>query len=206
MIVHLIIMFKIILITPETNHPKEDAILHELVASYNNVTIHVRKPAFDEKEYEKYLGRYTKILPHLVLHEHHWLAKVLPVNGVHLKENDRKAALQIDPNISVVSTSLHTIIDAKELKQSFEYIFYGPLLESISKERYGKNVDDHTLRTIRMDLHDATALPVIGIGGVDENTIVRVKNSGFDGAALLGAVWLSEDPVEAFGKIYKAIL
>ncbi len=195
MIVLLITMFKIILITPETNHPEEEVILQTLVETYNEITVHVRKPSFDEKEYEKYLSRCTKILPHMVLHEHHWLANILPVNGVHLKENDRKAGLKIDKNVSIVSTSLHAIIDAKDLTPTFEYVFYGPLMESISKERYGKNVDDHTLRTIRMDLHDATTLPVIGIGGVDEKTIVRIKDSGFDGAALLGAVWMSKDPV-----------
>ncbi|MGZ4048350.1 MAG: thiamine phosphate synthase, partial [Bacteroidia bacterium] len=39
---------------------------------------------------------------------------------------------------------------------------------------------------------------IIALGGIDENTIQEAINLGFDGAAVLGAIWMSKDPLEKF--------
>lgn len=198
-------MFSIIIITPEINHPHEIQILHALVRAHN-ITIHVRKPDFTEKEYRLYLSDCASILSHMVLHEHHSLAKEFSVKGIHLKERDRKSATQIDNDVKVISTSFHIIADVKNISHAFEYVFYSPLFKSISKENYGSNTTREQLILTATELKKFTSIPVIGLGGINEENIVLVKECGFDGAALLGAVWESEEPIEAFDQIAKAVL
>ena len=48
-------------------------------------------------------------------------------------------------------------------------------------------------------------MPIIGLGGINEENIAMVKKSGFDGVALLGAIWESENPIAAFGKIHAQV-
>jgi len=193
-------MFNIIVITPETNHPHEADILHTLVIDYN-CTIHIRKPNFNLAEYETYLQKYNQLLPHFVLHEHHSLEKYFPVKGIHLKESDRKSVKEIPKDVKVISTSLHTIHDVKNILHEFEYFFYSPLFESISKQNYGFNNTYEVLKETVLELKKTTSIPIIGLGGIHEENIVFVKKSGFDGAAVLGAVWEQSDPVAAFGRI-----
>jgi thiamine-phosphate pyrophosphorylase len=39
---------------------------------------------------------------------------------------------------------------------------------------------------------------VIALGGINEDNIQLVKQAGFSGAAVLGAIWQADDPVTAF--------
>ncbi len=197
-------MFKLIVFTPEGNHPHEVTILHALVRAYN-ITIHVRKPDFTKDAYRSYLAGYASILSHMVLHEHHGLAKEFAVKGIHLKERDRNTVKEIDPDVKVISTSLHNIADAANLSIPFEYIFFSPLFKSISKENYGTNNTSATLSQAASDLKSKTSIPIIGLGGINEENIALVKSSEFDGAALLGAVWEQSDPIAAFDKIIAQI-
>jgi len=197
-------MFKIIIITPETNHPQEEQILHALVRAHG-ITIHVRKPDFTELEYKSYLSRYASIFSHMVLHEHHSLAKEFSVKGIHLKEVDRNSAKEIDKNVNVISTSFHTIEDIKNNLREFEYIFYSPLFKSISKENYGTNTTEEQLAETLSALKKQTNIPIIGLGGINEENIALVKKCGFDGAAVLGSVWQQSNPVESFHRIFTSV-
>lgn len=195
-------MFTIKVITPETNHPNEGKILSALISSYN-CTIHIRKPAFSLEEYKRYLQEYNQLVAHFVLHEHHSLSKEFPVKGIHLKERDR-----IDPaypyaNVKIISTSIHSFADAQKLTHPFEYAFYSPLFKSISKENYGSDNTEEQLRSTLLELKKRTSIPIIGLGGINEENIALVKKSGFDGAALLGAVWESEESIKAFENCLK---
>jgi len=197
-------MFKFIIITPEKNHPHEDQILHALVRAYG-ITIHVRKPDFTEEQYKAYLSGYASILSHIVIHEHHSLAKEFSVKGIHMKESDRKSAKEIPNDVKIISTSLHNTEDVKNLSHEFEYIFYSPLFKSISKENYGTNNTTESLANTIVELKKRTSIPIIGLGGINEENIVLVKSSGFDGAAVLGSVWLDSDPAESFHRIYTSV-
>ncbi|WP_299247533.1 thiamine phosphate synthase [uncultured Cytophaga sp.] len=187
-------MFKIVVITPETGHPDESHILEFLVKEYG-CQIHIRKPNFDKESYKKYLQNHNRLLSHFVLHEHHSLAKEFQVKGIHLKERDRKGSNLSFNELNIVSTSIHSIKDAAHLKHSFEYIFYSPLFESISKQSYGSNKTYEELTESVFELKKNTSIPIMGLGGIDEENIELVKKSGFDGAGLLGSVWGARDPV-----------
>lgn len=197
-------MFKIVVITPETGHPHESHVLEILVKEYGCM-IHIRKPSYDKESYTKYLQNHNHLLDHFVLHEHHSLAKEFQVKGIHLKEKDRNHAKWMYEGINVVSTSIHTIEDTARLQHPFEYFFYSPLFESISKEGYGTNKTYEVLKETVFELKKRTSIPIIGLGGIQENNIVLVQESGFDGAALLGAVWEQDNPLKSFERIASTI-
>ena len=73
-----------------------------------------------------------------------------------------------------------------------DYLFLSPLFDSISKSGYRAAFTDGELR-------DAAARGLLGervvaLGGIRPELLPRVRELGFGGAALLGAVWRDASP------------
>lgn len=51
----------------------------------------------------------------------------------------------------------------------------------------------------------ATALPVVGIGGIDENNVAQVFGAGASGVAVVSAVAAAPDPLAAVRKLREAV-
>lgn len=85
-----------------------------------------------------------------------------------------------------------------------KYVFVSPVFNSISKNGYNSSFDLAELKISLKQFHDKKnndAPQVIALGGMDEDKIGIARKIGFDGIALLGAVWHSHDPIEKFLKI-----
>jgi thiamine-phosphate pyrophosphorylase len=48
-------------------------------------------------------------------------------------------------------------------------------------------------------------IPVIALGGINENNVNGVLENGADGIAVISAILLSEDPKQSATKLYKEI-
>ncbi|GAB2527772.1 hypothetical protein GCM10027085_17570 [Spirosoma aerophilum] len=122
----------------------------------------------------------------------------------HLKEADRR---RLPPTQgSPFSTSIHHLTAWAELAGKAELVFYSPVFASISKPGYGPSVSLETvsqqIAAIRQQ-HDR--LPrLIGLGGIQADNIRLVRQAGFDGAALMGALWQSPNPIDAFDRLKEA--
>lgn len=135
---------------------------------------------------------------------------VPPTYRWHLKEADR-LRLSAQGNLttqSPFSTSIHRLEDWPALAGQVEIVLYSPLFPSISKAGYGPSIDLDSLarqvQAIRSQHHQN--LPrLIGLGGIDAGNVTLVHQAGFDGAALMGALWQSPDPVATLQHI-KALL
>ncbi|QIP14607.1 thiamine phosphate synthase [Spirosoma aureum] len=131
----------------------------------------------------------------------------------HLKESNRQL-LPPDEYSTYArrpqsfSTSIHDLRDWLLLAGQVELVFYSPIFPSISKPGYGPSARLDTvaqqLKTIR-EKYDKLPL-LIGLGGIDENNVAMVKQAGFDGAALMGALWQQTDPIAGFERIRAALL
>ena len=86
------------------------------------------------------------------------------------------------------STSVHSLEAYNALPVHFSYAFLGPVFDSISKPGY---------EAVSFDFSKKEELPVklVGLGGIGAGNVKQVLEMGFDGAALLGAIWNSEDPI-----------
>lgn len=100
-----------------------------------------------------------------------------------------------------LSTSVHDVATMETLSSAFTYTFLGPVFDSISKPGYtGMNRD--TLQSLPVN----RKIKVFALGGIDEHNCGEALSYGFDGVAVLGAVWNSKAPLEQFKKIQQCLM
>lgn len=188
-----------ILLTSEESTAAEK---EQLIHFYENGldVLHVRKPGMEEEELKLWLAQFKEEhLNKIMLHQNHRLTEVFPVKGIHWKENFRRKMdelpeylLRFKKKGFVISTSFH---DLKELEMEaalFDYVFLSPVFTSISKKGYWGQA------------FDVRNLPerIIALGGIEKESILKAKNLGYAGVAVLGAVWLAENKVQSFNEMY----
>jgi thiamine-phosphate pyrophosphorylase len=126
----------------------------------------------------------------------------------HIREKERAYRLQEEAGRQACfSTSIHDLSLLPQLAGWYKYVFYSPLFPSISKPGYQPRQDLSAVASQLAGLQQtALALPgIIGLGGVYEANITQVKAAGFQGVALMGALWQSESPVKTLLEIKKAL-
>jgi thiamine-phosphate pyrophosphorylase len=82
-----------------------------------------------------------------------------------------------------LSTSIHDIPSLPRVEH-FNYVFYSPVFNSISKPGYNSKVSEDLI----LD-KAGYETKVIALGGVQVSNLPRIKRMGFDGAAVLGTLW-----------------
>lgn len=164
---------------------------------------HIRKYGASEESLLKWVNEIApEYRSRLVLHHNHEWGRSIGLQRFHYSERDRltwKTQNWSGADSSFTySTSVHSLEEYNELPDHFSYSFLSPVFDSISKTDY---------RAVKFDLGERmdkkTAL--IGLGGIQADNVKQVSEMGFDGAALLGAIWNSENPVESFERIQHEI-
>ena len=84
--------------------------------------------------------------------------------------------------------------DFEELSSVFDYAFFGPVFESISKPNYVSNLDFK--KELEQRKNNKTAL--IALGGITSENIKTALTFGFDDVALLGSIWNNNHSIENF--------
>ncbi|WP_405330816.1 thiamine phosphate synthase [Leeuwenhoekiella sp. LLG6367-2.1] len=162
--------------------------------------VHVRKPQATLEELRNWLQNFEpRFLATMMLHQHHVLGEELGCKGVHFKEYERntqdktfkKKLKNCRSNGYQVSTSFHKLDDLKSNAVFFDYAFLSPVFTSISKVGY---------EGIQFDVQDIPE-NCIALGGITSEKIEEAYPLGFCGVAVLGAIWLSKNPVNEFIKI-----
>ena len=191
-----------IVITNPSSIENEFLIIHQLFEEGLGL-LHVRKPIYSENEMRNFLSNIDiKFHSKLVLHDHHNLTNEFAINRIHFKEKDRvEISDNFQKTVSYLSTSVHNINDFNELFIYFDVAFMSPVFESISKEGYGKN--STILETIvnRTNFHTE----LVALGGLHESNIKKALDSGFDTVALLGSIWLNDNPIKNFKQCQKIV-
>jgi thiamine-phosphate pyrophosphorylase len=150
---------------------------------------HIRKPGSDIQTVRELLNGITpRFYDRIALHQFHEIATDFGINRLHYTEAARKQSnlerwqLQIN-NGFTLSTSIHDITLLPGLKL-FDYVFYSPVFNSLSKPGYlSKLPADFKLSRF------GTNPKVVALGGIEVSNLNKIKNMGFDGVALLGALW-----------------
>ena len=193
----------ILVITPETMVQNEPEVINQMFREGLDL-LHIRKPKISREEMKNFLYRIDKeFYPQLVLHGYGDLGKDHHISRFHFKEADRNAGIYksyVGKNI--LSTSVHDMETYNALEKEWEYSFFSPVFPSISKKGYGK--DSFLIEEPKYRNNQEVKL--IALGGINENNICEVFENGADGAALLGAVWNSDQPLNTFKKCRKNAL
>lgn len=192
----------ILVITPEVSVQHEAEIINQLFQEGLDL-LHIRKPMFIREEMKSFLDTIDeKFYAQLVLHGFYDMGNEYPVFRFHFREADRlTGGFKSYADSTIVSTSVHDIETFNALGKEWEYAFVSPVFPSISKKGYGEEstvMEDLKYRTN----HD---VKLIALGGINENNISKVFENGADGAAILGGIWESDEPVYSFKKCREKI-
>lgn len=179
----------IVVISSPEFFAEEHEIINELFKNGLQI-FHLRKPG---QQKEKILELLNKINPEnfsgIVLHQNYEVREAYNINKVHFNELTRRAEAgkELLPGI-MYTTSIHNKEEINKNLNGFEYCFLGPVFDSISKTGYLK-MNDADISNINRN----TNCRILAIGGIDKDNIKKVQELGYDGAALLGSVWLKPD-------------
>lgn len=160
---------------------------------------HLRKPGISYKlHYALLNGIHPEFRDQVVLHQFHESGTLAGIHRFHLSAAARQKLRAKDQRFgrkikstsasAILSTSIHSLDEANQLID-FDYAFFGPVFDSISKPGYkGINIAD-----FKLPGHLKTKL--VALGGITADNITQVFDMGFDKAAILGALW--NNPLEA---------
>ena len=198
----------LIIITSPDKIVNETELLNQLFAQGLEI-LHLRKPSWAKPDFEALL---KSINPEhkrkVVLHQFHELAAKYNVKGLHLREENRKQlsiselkelSKELKRKNLTFSSSFHSIEDVVASGNVLDYVFLSPVFDSISKPDYvGSKFNVQSLKR---------ETKIIALGGIDASNIHQTKELGFDGVAVLGAVWgESEKVLETFINLKKAFI
>jgi thiamine-phosphate pyrophosphorylase len=225
---------KLVVISPEHDEPREIAVLDALFAAglerYHVRKPHW--PATQLETWLRALPAEWR--SRLVLHQHHELVARLGLGGYHWRDEKGGAACLPAEALSALrslgevgakagpqdavsalrstrstftSRSCHDRATLRAALGHYDSVFLGPVFSSISKPGHGPGDDLSTgelssLLNLRTSNERRTA--VLALGGITAERLPQVRALGFDGVAVLGAVWQANDPVAAFCEIKSA--
>lgn len=189
----------IVLVAPEEDITGEIEILNQLFEE-GLQCYHLRKPTKNDQEHAAYLQQIdTKYHNRIVVHYHHKLINNFNLKGIHFQEQKRINHLnnfkEYFKNLNMygktTSSSFHDPEVLKACCFEFDYHLLSPVFSSISKKGYqGKGFEvNHIHKTI------------VGMGGINTETIQKTLELGFKGVGVLGGVWNAENPIDSFKSI-----
>jgi thiamine-phosphate pyrophosphorylase len=202
--------FKLIVYSAEDNVKDEIYFLNELLAT-GLVQLHLRKPKAPPSILENLIlnidpRKYSRI----VLHSHYSLLERYSLKGIHLtrKYLEKAHPLNLDTILRTsmikefsLSKPVHGLQELSEVETYYDFVTISPLFDSISKEGYkGREAEFQNFRS-----HCRQGLKVYALGGINTGNIQKVRDMGFDGAAVMGCIWKSQNPVLSYQEILKTI-
>lgn len=202
---------KLILISNPTNISNEHTLLNTLFDE-GLAYFHLRKPNFTQNEMEEYLQQLPSIyLNKVVLHSHNELVEKYNLKGMHKTATTISRVLET----KYVSTSFHSLNEIRNYNDEYEYIFLSPVFNSISKEGYKSNFSKSDLKNFFQSTSTCYHTSqnefrtswgeVIALGGINQRNAEEALDMGFSGIAVLGAIWLSDNPIKAFKDISNTV-
>lgn len=202
---------KVVLVSPPDGRSDEVAVVERLFAS-GLERYHLRKPGWESCRVAMWLETLSaRWRGRVFLHSYADLARTFALGGIHFRDDGDVPAGPAPrvPAECLTSRSCHTVAAVKAALGRYDSIVFGPVLPSLSKPGYGP-VPAAVLDELRAVLLARTpaekGTQTFAIGGVTAQSLEGCRALGFDGVAILGAVWNSADPVAAFLEFKSAIL
>jgi thiamine-phosphate pyrophosphorylase len=137
-----------------------------------------------------------------IVNDHLDIALAVGADGLHLGQKDLPVitARRLLPIDMIVGVSVTTVRQARAAESNgADYIAVGSMYPTESKET-AKVVGLERLREIR----EAVGLPLVAIGGINQDNAAEVAAAGADGVAVIGAIMQAENIEKASRKLIKA--
>ena len=135
----------------------------------------------------------------LIVNDRVDIALACDADGVHLGQDDLPLAVGRQlMGTKIVGISTHDIDQAQEAElNGADYIGFGPMFGTTTKNTgyAARGID--MLRQIRA----AVKLPIVAIGGINEQNVKQVWQAGADSAAIISDILGADDPAAKVRRI-----
>jgi thiamine-phosphate pyrophosphorylase len=187
--------FRLLVITPEGPYTQEAQWVNRLFSN-GLFSLHLRKKGWSEQQFLAYLGQVEeRYHSQIMVHYAAGLPELVGVKGVHFQQHTLP---HVKPG-HCVSCPVHSWEGYLAVEDRVDYAMLSPFFNSISKAGYAANPQ------LQQVPANARLNKAVALGGIDGSTIDRVRKLGLGGAAVLGAVWQTDDPLGAFLRIQERI-
>ena len=136
----------------------------------------------------------------LIINDRVDIATAVDADGVHLGWQ----SLEIDTvrrmigQDKIIGFSAHSLEEAKRAENSgADYISISPIFDTVNKDYFIEPLGVGEIGKIKAQIN----IPVIALGGINENNVSKVLKSGADGIAMISAILLSDSPGQAVKRI-----
>lgn len=183
--------FPLILISSPEDFSDEMVLLEEMFHRGLG-KLHLRKPRKNTRAMERWiLDLAPEFRKFLVIHGHEELVLPFGLAGSH------SLATSVDHQ-GTRSFSAHSFAEILD-SANFDYCTLSPIFDSFSKVDYPSTfIESELASNIAYCQQRHPALAIYALGGIDASRLKQLKNWGFSGAAILGAVWNTSDPLKAW--------
>lgn len=140
----------------------------------------------------------------LIINDRLDVALAVKADGVHLGQSDMPLAMarRIVAETMIIGISAESLKDAVEAeKGGADYLGVSPIYTTPTKTDTAPPLGLEGLRHIR----NAVNLPLVGIGGLNQDNAGDVIRNGADGAAVVSAIVAADDPEQAARNIRSVI-
>jgi thiamine-phosphate pyrophosphorylase len=140
----------------------------------------------------------------LIINDRVDIATAVDADGVHLGWQ----SLEIDMvrrmigRDKIIGFSAHSLKEAEKAENSgADYVTISPIFETVNKDYFIKPLGVVEIGKIKEQID----IPVIALGGINENNVNNVLKNGADGIAVISAILLSDSPEQTAADICREI-
>ena len=165
--------------------------------------LQIREKDLDEETFEQDAAALKKLceVHHIpfVVNDSVEIALRIDADGVHVGQSDIKGRdiRSMIGDEKILGISAGTVEEAiLAEKAGADYIGVGAIFGTSTK----KDARNLTVEKLQ-EICESVSIPVVAIGGITASNIMELSNSGVDGAAVVSAIFASDNPGEATKKL-----
>lgn len=137
----------------------------------------------------------------LIINDNVEIARTINADGVHLGQEDLniKLAREVLGSNKIIGISAHNTKEAIEAeKLGADYLGVGAVFSTSTKGNAKPLSNEELLKICK-----SVSIPVVAIGGITKDNIIKLKGSGIDGVAVVSAIFAQDDIEMATKEIAK---
>lgn len=140
----------------------------------------------------------------LIINDRVDIALAVDADGVHLgwQSLEIEMVRRMIGQEKMIGFSAHNLQEAEKAENcGADYITISPIFDTAYKDYFIKPLGTDEIGKIKEQIN----IPVIALGGINENNVNDVLENGADGIAVMSAILQSENPRQSASRLYKEI-
>ena len=160
----------------------------------DNISIVLREKDLPQDQYKTLANKVLKICSQYnkdcILHTYYDIAKELQCDKIHVPLYILKDNPYLSKEFSILGVSIHSVDEAKEAEAlGATYITAGHIFKTNCK----KGIPGRGLNFL-VQVINSVSIPVYGIGGISQDNIKKVINTGAYGACIMSGLMSIDNP------------